>query len=549
MFVEVSAPEQASVQAEPGPTVSEDVPGQVLAQNAAPQDQPCADFLPLQGQSILILGLGASGLAMARWCVRCGAAAVTVADTRAAPPQLPVLQQELPQVRFVSGAFDAALVEGQGLQAVYRSPGLSPEAVAPVVMAARAVGILVGAELSLYAMALQALRTSQGYAPAVLAITGTNGKTTVTSLTGQLIAHAGKTVAVAGNIGPTLLDTLAAHIDAGTLPAVWVLELSSFQLDGVQGFEPTAAAVLNVTQDHLDWHGSMAAYASAKANIFGQQGLMVLNREDPLVMAMLPEPVRVKLQRPVVRPYVTFGGDMPQRPGDFGIEQVNGMVWLVRALEADETRRKRNEAQEEIHIQRLIPADALRIRGRHNAVNALAALALATAADCALGPMLYGLREYRGEPHRVEPIGILNGVEFFDDSKGTNVGATVAALSGLGADRKVIAIMGGEGKGQDFSPLAEPVSRYARAVVLIGRDAPQIRAALEACGVPLVDAASMVEAVAQANRLAHAGDAVLMSPACASFDMFDNYEHRAQVFIDAVSELASSAGVQMEGGL
>lgn len=549
MFVEVSAPEQASMLTEPGSAESEDVPEQASAQDTALQDLPRADFLPLQGQSVLILGLGASGLAMARWCVRCGAAAVTVADTRAAPPQLLVLQQELPQVRFVSGAFDAALVEGQGLNAVYRSPGLSPEAVAPVVMAARAVGILVGTELSLYAMALQALRTSQGYAPAVLAITGTNGKTTVTSLTGQLIAHAGKTVAVAGNIGPTLLDTLAAHIDAGTLPQVWVLELSSFQLDGVQGFEPTAAAVLNLTQDHLDWHGSMAAYASAKANIFGQQGLMVLNREDPLVMAMLPEPVRVKLQRPVVRPYVTFGGDMPQRPGDFGIEQVNGMVWLVRALEADETRRKRNEAQEEIHIQRLMPADALRIRGRHNAVNALAALALATAADCALGPMLYGLREYRGEPHRVEPIGILNEVEFFDDSKGTNVGATVAALSGLGADRKVIAIMGGEGKGQDFSPLAEPVSRYARAVVLIGRDAPQIRSALEASGVTLVDAASMAEAVAQANRLAHAGDAVLMSPACASFDMFDNYEHRARVFIDAVSEMASAAGVQMEGGL
>jgi UDP-N-acetylmuramoylalanine--D-glutamate ligase len=396
---------------------------------------------------------------------------------------------------------------------------------------------------------LQALRASHGYAPAVLAITGTNGKTTVTSLTGQLIVHAGKTVAVAGNIGPTLLDTLAGHTDAGTLPEVWVLELSSFQLDGVQGFEPTAAVVLNVTQDHLDWHGSMAAYASAKANIFGQQGLMVLNREDPLVMAMLPEPLRVKLQRPLLRPHVTFGGDMPQRPGDFGIEDVNGMVWLVRALEADETRKKRKGDEEELHIQRLMPADALRIRGRHNSVNALAALALASAADCALGPMLYGLREYRGEPHRVEPIGIFNEVEFFDDSKGTNVGATVAALCGLGADRKVVAIMGGEGKGQDFSPLAQAVSRYARAVVLIGRDAPQIRAALESTGVTLVDCASMAHAVAQANRMAHAGDAVLMSPACASFDMFDNYEHRARVFVEAVREIASAAGVQMEGAL
>jgi UDP-N-acetylmuramoylalanine--D-glutamate ligase len=196
-----------------------------------------------------------------------------------------------------------------------------------------------------------------------------------------------------------------------------------------------------------------------------------------------------------------------------------------------------------------MPADALRIRGRHNAVNALAALALASAAGCALGPMLYGLREYRGEPHRVEPIGIFNDVEFFDDSKGTNVGATVAALSGLGADRKVVAIMGGEGKGQDFSPLADPVSRYVRAVVLIGRDAPLIRAALAPTGVPLIDADSMAQAVALANGKAHAGDAVLMSPACASFDMFDNYEHRAQVFIEAVSATASAAGVDLGGTL
>jgi UDP-N-acetylmuramoylalanine--D-glutamate ligase len=222
------------------------------------------------------------------------------------------------------------------------------------------------------------------------------------------------------------------------------------------------------------------------------------------------------------------------------------MVWLVRALEADETRRKRKEAADELHFQRLMPVDVLRIRGRHNASNALAALALCAAAGCALAPILFGLREYRGEPHRVEPIGILNGVEFFDDSKGTNVGATVAALQGLGADRKVVLILGGEGKGQDFAPLAAPVARYARAVVLIGRDAPVIRQAIESAGVALVDAESMEAAVAQANQRAHAGDAVLMSPACASFDMFDNYEHRARVFCAAVQELALGMGVDME---
>jgi len=506
-----------------------------------------APVQPLLGQHILILGLGASGLAMARWCVRAGAAGVTVADTREAPPQLAPLRQELPLVRFVPGAFDADLVQGHDLQAVYRSPGLSPAAIEPVVGAARTQGITVGGELSLFCMALQALRSGRGYAPAVLAITGTNGKTTVTALTGQLVAHAGKTVAVAGNIGPSLLDTLTSHLDANTLPEVWVLELSSFQLDGVTDFEPTAAVALNVTQDHLDWHGSMEAYAKAKSRIFGATGMMVLNRDDALVMAMLPPPVRAKLQRAQERAHMTFGSDMPQRPGDFGIEEVNGMVWLGRALEADETRRKRKEAAEDLHIQRLMPADALRIRGRHNASNALAALALCAAAGCTLAPILFGLREYRGEPHRVEPIGILNEVEYFDDSKGTNVGATVAALQGLGADRKLVLILGGEGKGQDFSPLAAPVARYVRTVVLIGRDAPLIRQALEGTQVPLVDAESMPAAVALASQRAHSGDAVLMSPACASFDMFDNYEHRARVFCAAVQDLALAAGVELEG--
>ena len=587
----------------------------------------------LHGQHVLILGLGASGLAMARWCAHAGAD-VTVADTRELPPQLATLQAEWPQVKFVAGTFAASLVEGTTVRAVFRSPGLSPDVVAPVVNAAKAMGLWHGGELSLFAAALQDLKNEFGYAPQVLAITGTNGKTTVTSLTGQLVERAGKTVKVAGNIGPTLLDTLAqalvqaqaqvereaqelaeqqaqeqaqalpepvtaepiqsiapdvqelgevprdtevAAVDeqvegeaqdeeedpvvmavaapevqqpmALALPQVWVLELSSFQLDSSDGFEPSAATVLNISQDHLDWHGSMAAYADAKARIFGEKGLMVLNREDAQVMAMRPAPIKVKLQRPIERACVTFGGDMPQRPGDFGIEITNGMTWLVRALEADETRRRRKDAEEELHIQRLMPADALRIRGRHNAVNALAALALASSAGCALAPMLYGLREYRGEPHRVEPIAVVNEVEYFDDSKGTNVGATVAALQGLGADRRVVVILGGDGKGQDSSPLAEPVSRFARAVVLIGRDAPLIREALALCSVPVQDAIDMADAVTQSSALAQMGDAVLMSPACASFDMFKDYEHRARVFGQAVAELAETAGVSMEGAL
>jgi len=599
--------------------------------------------MQLQGQHVLILGLGASGLAMARWCAQAGAD-VTMADSRDTPPQLSALQAEWPGVRFVAGPFVANLVEGTSVRAVFRSPGLAPEVVAPVVDAARAMGLWQGGELSLFAAGLQDLKTRFGYVPQVLAITGTNGKTTVTSLTGQLVARAGKTVKVAGNIGPTLLDTLAEAMAqaqaqvaqeadesqaaeneavenasepqealavqgpapmqgvsdshtietpmsdanemadapdlvtdrseetdeeineeaalaleqplppvilnpmARALPQVWVLELSSFQLDCSEGFEPTAATVLNISQDHLDWHGGMDEYAAAKARIFGAQALMVLNREDPRVMAMRPEPVRAKLQKPVERTCVQFGGDMPQRPGDFGIEVTHGMTWLVRALEADETRRRRKDAEEELHIQRLMPADALRIRGRHNAVNALAALALASSAGCALGPMLYGLREYRGEAHRMEPVAIIHEVEFFDDSKGTNVGATVAALQGLGAERRVVVILGGEGKGQDFTPLAEPVKRFARGVVLIGRDAPVIREALQGTDVPLHDASDMHTAVSKAVAIARSGDAVLMSPACASFDMFDDYGHRAKVFCQAVARVAEAAGVVTEGG-
>ena len=577
--------------------------------------------MQLQGQHVLILGLGASGLAMARWCALAGAD-VTVADTRKAPPQLAVLQAEWPAVRFVAGPLQASLVEGTSVRAVFRSPGLAPDVVAPVVQAATAMGLWQGGELSLFASGLAELKAQVGYAPQVLAITGTNGKTTVTSLTGQLVARAGKSVKVAGKIGPTLLDTLteamaeaqqavhaqqekeaadaqqdaevkasaqareavAAEIEAAplavaedaeteaeaevmaspvlsavapvaphplaqALPQVWVLELSSFQLDSSEGFEPTAATVLNISQDHLDWHGSMHAYAAAKAKIFGDQALMVLNREDAQVMAMRPAPVRVKLQKPLERACVTFGGDMPQHPGDFGIEVMNGMTWLVRALEADETRRRRKDEAQELHIQRLMPADALRIRGRHNAVNALAALALASSAGCALGPMLYGLREYRGEPHRVASVAIVNEVEYVDDSKGTNVGATVAALQGLGVDRRLVVILGGDGKGQDFTPLAAPVARYARAVVLIGRDGPRIREALQEAGVPLHDAADMDLAVTTAASLAQSGDAVLMSPACASLDMFEHYGHRAEVFCRAVAHLAEEAGASMGGGL
>lgn len=654
----------------------------------------------LKDVSVLVLGLGDSGLAMARWCARFGAA-VTVWDSRDNPPHAEALAEQVPDARRISGELDPALLSTVRL--VLKSPGLAPtdSRLAPLIEQARATGIPVQGELDLFAAALAELKAERGYAPKVIAITGTNGKTTTTSMTAQLVERTGLRVAVAGNIGPTMLDTLAAAldlepapeieaatVDAGDavaapapvaaqaaphvarldvavadpvdattdvtadeedllgevndvstdagqdstsdlgaddydaepdtsdnvrdvspaegvpsdasaeprvegmpgasgeaglpmvteeadveitgggppphlipppppgpvfehLPEVWVLELSSFQLDGVKGFEPSAAAVLNVTQDHLDWHGTMDAYAAAKARIHGQNAVMVMNRDDPVVMAMVPAPVAGKgrFAKPVERQVVRFGLEAPQRPGDYGLLTQNGITWLVRALVSDEPvmRRKRGAAveEEDLVIQRLMPADALRVRGRHNAANAMAALALATAIGCPIAPMLHGLREYTGEPHRVEFVAAVDGIEAYDDSKGTNVGATVAALTGLGADKapsRLVVILGGDGKGQDFSPLRAPVERHARAVATIGRDAAAIEAVLADCSVPVQRHDTLEAATRWAFERAQSGDAVLLSPACASLDMFRNYAHRADVFIAEVHAIVADRG-------
>jgi len=710
----------------------------------------------LSETNVLILGLGASGLAMARWCAGQGAR-VRVWDSRPNPPQAAALAAEVAGSAFFSGELTAESLEG--IARVYKSPGLSPndERLAPLLQAARAANVPVRGELDLFSQALAQLKAERGYAPKILAITGTNGKTTTTSLTGQLVERAGRSVAVAGNIGPTMLDTLAAAIAAQAvadveaaeeaaaqalidaeqaaakaaqdaidqeaarvaaenkakldaelaaaaaakeaeaqakaqakadaaaakaaraearaaksaaranpdatlempvedevpadveqaeavpvdvdtpapdpeeqelvetedadelrelaaldgsdvpaqladdvdeahaddaladetaevqeaaaklpdddapaialippppadpvfshLPQVWVLELSSFQLDEVQDFNPSAATVLNVTQDHLDWHGSMASYAAAKARIFGTAAMpdtvMVINRDDAGVEAMIPPPVTIKPTRRgerarlVSRRVVRFGLDAPRAPGDFGLIDEGGMAWLVRAMELDPTIKRKAGDDDELVIQRLMPADALRIRGRHNASNALAALALASSVGIPLAPMLHGLREYRGEPHRVEPIGMIGAVEFFDDSKGTNVGATVAALNGLGQDRapaKLVVILGGDGKGQDFAPLGEPLRRHARAAATIGKDAEALEAVLQSAGVHFQRHATLEEATRWAHRQAEGSDAVLLSPACASLDMFRDYKHRADVFVATVRGIADDAG-------
>ncbi len=490
------------------------------------------------GKKILVLGLGESGLAMARWSAYCGAS-VCVADTREKPDRLQNLQTELPQAGFVSGPFSAAGLGLDVFDIVAVSPGLRPDVeLKEILPFAREHGIPVWSEIEMFACALKNLEEERQYKPKVIAVTGTNGKTTVTSLTGHMCRQAGKTVRRAGNISPAALDVLLEVIEGNRLPEVWVLELSSFQLFATYSLEPDAATVLNLTQDHLDWHGSMQAYGAAKERIFGRKTIQVLNREDEAVMKMGKSGTKA----------VTFGTDEPAGPGSFGLHADRGMVWLSVASVADDgiVRKSRtNDIPVETVIRNLMPADALKIRGRHNAGNALAALALCRAIDLPFAPLLQALKDYRGEPHRVELVATVREVAYFDDSKGTNVGATVAAVGGLGAStgsgkRNIILIAGGLGKDQDFSPLSSVVSRYVKAVMLIGKDAVRIHDALSRTGALLAYCDSLEEAVVHASEIAVKSDIVLLSPACASMDMFRNYAHRSEVFIAQVHRLEST---------
>ena len=494
--------------------------------------------MELRGKHVLVLGLGESGLASALWCARQGAR-VRVADTRAAPPYLEELRRRLldnaANADFSPGEFDQTLLAG--IELLVLSPGLP--ASLPVVLEARVRDIPVVGEIELFAQGLRRL----GQSAPVLAITGTNGKTTTTALTGHLLQATGKTVGVAGNISPAALAALMDAQDANALPQIWVLELSSFQLETTETLNPAAATVLNISDDHLDRYTGFDEYVAAKARIFqsaaGVPGVQVLNRDDPRVRRMALTDRRV----------ITFGLDAPPAAGDFGLRPQSGEVWLAQGERC------------------LLPLSGLPLAGLHNAANAMAALALCASIGFDAETLLPALRSFRGLPHRVEQVADFDGVVWYDDSKGTNVGATVAALNGIGGqlaaqnsrlpssgrevardgasarlaenhhDRKIVVILGGDGKAQDFSPLRDAVARHARAAILIGRDALSIDSAIRGAGVAIEGADDMADAVRRARALARAGDAVLLSPACASFDMFRNYEHRAQVFAAAVRDL------------
>lgn len=500
-----------------------------------------------RGTRALVIGLGESGLATVKWLLRQGAA-VTIIDSRESPPAgdaVRALSTSRPLDIHVGVATPFAANWLDGIQMVIPSPGISPHArhhspIAALLQEALARDLLVVGEIDLFEWAIHhaahaSSLTSAGSdlelpleLPKVLAITGTNGKTTTTQMTVTLLRRAGFDAQEAGNISPSLLDAVMDREDKSRFPQVWVLELSSFQLAIAKHFHPTAAALLNITEDHLDWHLDMEDYVQAKARVFGH-GLAptaspvcaIINRQDAAVVSAARSQTAL----------ISFGSDNPTRLGDLGLVE-EGIVWMAVRDALDETR-----------LHRLMPADALRVRGRHNAMNALAALALCRAVTPALAPMLHALREFRGGAHRTEWVGHVHGVDFVDDSKGTNVGATVAALTGIATP--LVLIAGGDGKGQDFSPLAEAIRRFASAVVTIGRDGAAIGEIARAQNIATHPATSMEDAVRRAYSLAsqRGGIPVLMSPACASFDMFKNYVARAQAFRDAVTVVAEEQGV------
>jgi UDP-N-acetylmuramoylalanine--D-glutamate ligase len=441
---------------------------------------------------------------MVRWLSAQGAR-LRVADSRAMPPGLEEVAGHVPAEQIFCGEFSDALFDGIDLIAI--SPGVPLSE--PFVARAVARGIPVVGDIELFAQQMRdagCMIKDSGSVAKIIAITGSNGKTTVTSLVAHLCRAAGKDAVAAGNISPAVLDVVLERGE--NQPQVWVLELSSFQLETTKSLKTAAAAVLNISEDHLDRYAGIDAYAAAKQNILEGTAFQVLNRDDARSIGM----------KRAGQAFITFGLNLPERESDFGIEREADEIWLVQGG------------------QRLIKASELQLAGLHNLANAQAALALCRSIDLPMPVLLEALKGFKGLPHRVERIARINEVNFYDDSKGTNVGATVAALAGLGC--KSVLIAGGVGKEQDFSPLKLAVTQHARAVVLIGRDAPLIAAALQDCEVPVLRANDMNDAVGQAAKQALPGDTVLLSPACASFDMYRNYAHRAEVFRMEVRKLA-----------
>ncbi|HEX4024979.1 MAG TPA: UDP-N-acetylmuramoyl-L-alanine--D-glutamate ligase [Steroidobacteraceae bacterium] len=453
---------------------------------------------PADASAAVVVGLGRTGASAARYLLARGLR-VAVTDSREDPPGRALLADSAAQLTLRTGGFDAALLEGAGM--VVLSPGVAP--VGGFFDEARARGIPLLGDIELFARAVRA---------PVAAITGTNGKSTVTTLLAQMAQRAGLQVRAGGNLGVPALDLLAPAVQ------LYVLELSSFQLETTQSLLLAAAAVLNVSADHLDRYPDIRAYAAAKARIFAHCDVAVVNHDDALVAAM-PRSGQARLSFSVG---AAAGGaaatGLTAPPADYYLDERAGERWLMRRGEP------------------LLPLSELKLGGLHNAANALAALALAEALALPRAACLAALREFAGLAHRMQRVAEVRGVRYVDDSKGTNVGATLAAVCGLTA--ALIVIAGGEGKGQDFSPLRAAFAGKVRHALLIGRDAHLVGAAL-AGACECVYCATLEEAVARAAALGRPGDVVLLSPACASLDMFRDYAHRGEVFAEAVRRLAA----------
>ena len=438
----------------------------------------------------IVVGLGKSGMSVVRFLAQQGVS-FAVADTRENPPELATLSRDYPQVEVRCGELDVDFL--CRADELYVSPGLA--LATPALQAAAARGVKLSGDIDLFARNAKA---------PIVAISGSNAKSTVTTLVGEMAAAAGKRVAVGGNLGTPALDLLNDDIE------LYVMELSSFQLETTNHLGAEVATVLNVSEDHMDRYSGLPAYHLAKHRIFRGAKQVVVNRQDALTRPLMSEGL----------PCWTFGLSAPDFKA-FGLREENGEKYLA------------------FEFQNLMPVRELKVRGAHNQANALAALALGHAVGLPFDAMLSSLRNFTGLEHRCQWVRELDGVSYYNDSKATNVGAALAAIDGLGADMegKLVLIAGGDGKGADFSGLRDSVAKHCRAVVLMGRDADLIAAAV-GDGVPRVRADSLDDAIVQSRELAQSGDAVLLSPACASFDMFKNYEERGQLFARAVEALA-----------
>ena len=417
--------------------------------------------------------------------------AFAVADTREQPPELETLRRDYPQVEVRCGELDVEFL--CRADELYVSPGLA--LATPALQQAAARGVKLSGDIELFARNAKA---------PIIAISGSNAKSTVTTLVGEMAAAAGKRVAVGGNLGTPALDLLSDDVE------LYVMELSSFQLETTDQLNAEVATVLNVSEDHMDRYSGLPAYHLAKHRIFRGARQVVVNRQDALSRPLLAEN----------QPVWTFGLNTPDFKA-FGLREENGEKYLA------------------FEFHNLMPVRELKIRGSHNQSNALAALALGHAVGLPMDAMLSSLRTFAGLAHRCQWLRERDGVNWYDDSKATNVGAALAAIEGLGADidGKLVLVAGGDGKGADFSALRAPVAAHCRAVVLLGRDAERLAEAL-GDSVPLVRVKTLEEAVQQCAELAQPGDAVLLSPACASLDMFKNFEERGRLFAQAVGGLA-----------